>query len=87
MKAKLTQDEVIYLANFLVVEAVPGFVPPRGLPEHRRQDARDGLVKKRILEPAAKGPPWVAGSDRLTAGGADVALAALVATMEELDDR
>ena len=54
MKAKLTQDEVIYLANFLVVEAVPGFVPPRGLPEHRRQDARDGLVKKRILEPAAR---------------------------------
>lgn len=87
MKQKLTQDEVIYLANFLMVEAVPGFVPPRGLPERRRRVARDGLVRKRILEPTAKGLPWAAGSDCLTEEGADVALTALVATMDELDDR
>jgi hypothetical protein len=86
-KQKLTQDEVIYLANFLMVEAVPGFSPPRGLPERRRRDARDGLVRKCVLEPTAKGLPWVAGSDSLTEEGADVALAALVATMDELDDR
>jgi len=85
MKKRLMQDEVIYLANFLMVEAVPGFVPPRGLPEHRKRVAREGLVGKRILESKAKGPPWVAGSDILTEEGADVALAALVATMEELN--
>jgi len=77
-KKKLTQDEVVYLANFLMIEAVPGFVPPRGLPERRRRAARDGLVRKHILESTA---------ESLTAEGADVALAALVATMEDLDDR
>ena len=87
MKQKLTQDEVIYLANFLMVEAVPGFVPPRDLPERRRRIARDGLVRKHILESRAKGLPWVAGSDSLTEEGADVALAALVATTDELDNR
>ena len=86
-KQKLTQDEVIYLANFLMVEAVPGFVPPRDLPEGRRRVARDGLVRKHILESTAKGLPWVVGSDSLTKEGADVALAALVATIDELDDR
>ena len=86
MKRKLTQDEVIYLANFLMAEAVPGFVPPRGLSEHRKRVARDGLVRKHILEWKAKGPSWVAGSDTLTEEGADVALAALVATMDELDN-
>jgi hypothetical protein len=86
-KQKLTQDEVIYLANFLMVEAFPSFVPPRGLPERRRRVARDGLVRKHVLESTAKGPPWVAGSDNLAQEGADVALAALVATMDELDDR
>ncbi len=86
-KQKLTQYEVIYLANFLMVEAVPGFVPPRGLSERRRRVARDGLVRKHILESIAKGQPWVAGSDSLTEEGADVALAALVATMDELDNR
>jgi hypothetical protein len=86
MKRKLTQDEVIYLANFLMVEAVPGFVPPRDLPRHRKRVARDGLVRKQILESIAKGPPWEAGSDILTEKGADVALAALVATMDELND-
>jgi hypothetical protein len=85
-KQKLTQDELIYLANFLMAEAVRSFVPPIGLPERRRTVARDGLVRKHILEPTAKGLPWVAGSDRLTEEGADVALAALVATMNGLDD-
>jgi hypothetical protein len=85
MKRKLTQDEVIYLANFLMAEAVPGFVSPRGLSEHRKRVARDGLVRKRILESKAKGPPWMAGSDILTEEGANVALAALVATTEELN--
>jgi hypothetical protein len=85
MKRKLTQDEVIYLANFLMVEAVPGFVPPRALTERRRHFAREGLVRKHILESTANGPPWIAGSDILTEEGADVALAALVATMEDLD--
>jgi hypothetical protein len=84
---KLTQDEIVYLANFLMVEAVPGFVPPKDLPEGRRRIARDGLVRKHILEPTAKDLPWVAGSDSLTEEGADVALAALVATIDELDDR
>jgi hypothetical protein len=87
MKQKLTQDEVIYLANFLMVEAVPGFVPPRGLPERRRRVARDGLVRKHILESTAKGLAWVAGSDSLTEEGASVALEALVATMDVLDDQ
>jgi|HubBroStandDraft_1064217.scaffolds.fasta_scaffold275734_2 hypothetical protein len=86
-KQKLTQDEIIYLANFLMVEAVPSFVPPRDLPERRKRVARDGLVRKHILQPTAKGLPWVAGSDSLTEEGADVALAALVATIDELDDR
>ena len=87
MKQKLTQDEIIYLANFLMVEAVHGFVPLRDLPERRRRVARDGLVRKHILESTAKGLPWVAGSDRLTEEGADVALAALVATTDELNHR
>ena len=85
MKKRLMQDEVIYLANFLMVEAVPGFVPPRDLPERRKRVAREGLVRKHILESTAKGMPWVAGSDSLTEEGADVALAALVATMDELN--
>jgi hypothetical protein len=85
-KQKLTQDEIIYLANFLMVEAAPGFVAPRDLPERRRRVAREGLVRKHILEPTSKGLPWVAGSDSLTEKGTDVALAALVATMDGLDD-
>ena len=86
-RQKLTQDEVIYLGNFLMVEAVPGFVPPRGLPGRRINEAREGLVRKHILNPISKGLPWVAGSDSLTEEGADVALAALVATVKELDER
>jgi hypothetical protein len=85
MKWKLTQDEVIYLANFLMAEAVPGFVPPRGLSERRKRVAREGLVRKHILEWKANGLPWLAGSDILTEEGADVALSALVATMEDLE--
>jgi hypothetical protein len=87
LKPKLTQDEVIYLANFLMVEAVPGFVPPRGLPEDRKRAAREGLVRKGILERRAKGEPWVAGSDSLTEEGADVALSALEATIRAMDSR
>lgn len=83
-KRNLTQDEVIYLANFLMTEAVPGFIPPRELSFSRKRAARAGLVRKKILEPKARGPAWRMGSDSLTEEGANIALEALRATMEKL---
>ncbi len=84
---KLTQDEIVYLGNFLLTNAAPGFVPPRNLSARRRQRARDGLVRKGIIESNPKGRAGASVPELLTRDGADIALRALLLTMDDLDWR